>query len=77
MAGHDAGDALIDALVCLGNSGVNVALNDFGTGHANLVQLRDLPANIVKIDRSFIARLSEFACNQQVVAEGVEHDVQR
>lgn len=92
MAGHDAGGALIEVLVCLGIAGVNVALNDYGTGHASLIQLRDLPANIVKIDRSFIARMSELACSQQVVratmnlahsmgkqvvAEGVDNDAQR
>ena len=86
------GGALIDALECLRDAGVNVALDDFGTGHASLIQLRDVPANIVKIDRSFIGRLSESAGNQQVVratidlahsmgkqvvAEGVENDAQR
>ena len=86
------GGALIEALECLRDAGVNVALDDFGTGHASLIQLRDVPANLVKIDRSFIARLSESAGNQQVVratidlahsmgkqvvAEGVENDAQR
>ena len=86
------GGALIEALECLRDAGVNVALDDFGTGHASLIQLRDVPANIVKIDRSFIGRLSESAGNQQVVratidlahsmgkqvvAEGVENDAQR
>ncbi|WP_310476150.1 EAL domain-containing protein [Sandarakinorhabdus sp.] len=86
------GGALIEALECLRDAGVSVALDDFGTGHASLIQLRDVPANIVKIDRSFIARLSESAGNQQVVratidlahsmgkqvvAEGVENDAQR
>ena len=86
------GGALIEALECLRDAGVNVALDDFGTGHASLIQLRDVPANIVKIDRSFIARLAESAGNQQVVratidlahsmgkqvvAEGVETENQR
>ena len=86
------GGALIEALECLRDAGVNVALDDFGTGHASLIQLRDIPANIVKIDRSFIARLSVSVGNQQVVratidlahsmgkqvvAEGVENDSQR
>ncbi len=66
------GGALIEALECLRDAGVNVALDDFGTGHASLIQLRDVPANIVKIDRSFIARLSESAGNQQVVRATID-----
>ena len=86
------GDALMEALECLRDAGVNVALDDFGTGHASLIQLRDVPANIVKIDASFVARLAESAGSQQVVratidlahsmgkqvvAEGVDNDGQR
>ena len=66
------GGALIEALECLRDAGVNVALDDFGTGHASLIQLRDVPANIVKIDRSFIARLAESAGNQQVVRATID-----
>ncbi|WP_197041866.1 putative bifunctional diguanylate cyclase/phosphodiesterase [Sandarakinorhabdus oryzae] len=66
------GGALIEALECLRDAGVGVALDDFGTGHASLIQLRDVPANIVKIDRSFIARLAESAGNQQVVRATID-----
>ena len=66
------GGALIEALECLRDAGVNVALDDFGTGHASLIQLRDVPANIVKIDRSFIARLAESAGHQQVVRATID-----
>jgi diguanylate cyclase (GGDEF)-like protein len=86
------GGTLIECLECLRDAGVNVALDDFGTGHASLLQLRDVPANIVKIDRSFVAKLADSAGSQhivkaiidlahslgkQVVAEGVETQAQR
>ncbi len=86
------GDALVEALECLRDAGVNVALDDFGTGHASLIQLRDVPANIVKIDAGFVARLADSAGSQQVVratidlahsmgkqvvAEGVQDEAQR
>ncbi len=86
------GGALIECLECLRDAGVNVALDDFGTGHASLLQLRDVPANIIKLDRSFVGKLADSAGSQHivkaiidlahslgklVVAEGVETQAQR
>jgi len=67
--------------------GVSAALDDFGTGYSSLTHLRNLPANIIKIDQSFvrdmlddpddftiidgIIKLSE-SFNREVIAEGVE-----
>lgn len=76
-------------LVCneLRQAGVRIALDDFGTGFASLTHLLDFPLSIIKIDRSFIARLSTRAgatglvkaivdigssLQVEVVAEGVE-----
>lgn len=42
------------ALVGLRTRGVRVAIDDFGTGFSNLAQLRDLPIDRVKIDRSLV-----------------------
>jgi diguanylate cyclase (GGDEF)-like protein len=68
-------------------AGMTVALDDFGTGYASLSYLKELPCNVLKIDRSFIARLAAgttdaaivealvalgTALGLRVVAEGVE-----
>lgn len=37
--------------------GVQVAIDDFGTGYTSLGHLRDLPADVLKIDRSFTQNL--------------------
>ncbi|MEI8083343.1 MAG: EAL domain-containing protein, partial [Actinomycetes bacterium] len=71
----------------LHSSGVRIAIDDFGTGYSSLTALRWMPADIVKVDRSFTANmLSEpddyaivaavievaRALGRTVVAEGVE-----
>ena len=38
-------------------AGVRVARDDFGTGYASLTHLVNVPVDIIKIDRAFVARL--------------------
>ena len=76
---------------CQSILGVNVALDDFGTGYSSLTHMRDLSANIIKIDQSFVRDLlidpNDYsiiegiiglarAFNLEVIAEGVEVDEQ-
>ena len=50
-------DAARDILHALRAQGVTVALDNFGKGHASLLQLRQLPFDKLKIDRSFVRRM--------------------
>ena len=84
---HDANRVLAS----ISELGVKIALDDFGSGYATLSHLQHVRADILKIDRSFIARLGggtrdreiiaavtamAHALGMSVVGEGIETDHQ-
>ncbi len=49
--------AAVPVLEELRAAGVRIGLDDFGTGFSSLAHLRELPIDVVKVDRSFVAEL--------------------
>jgi diguanylate cyclase (GGDEF)-like protein len=77
------------SLQSLKNQGVRIALDDFGTGYSSLLLLRELPIDKIKIDCSFVGRVTRDrenativgalvglgrALGLQVTAEGIEDE---
>jgi EAL domain-containing protein (putative c-di-GMP-specific phosphodiesterase class I) len=61
-----------ESLMQLRGDGVIVAIDDFGTGYASLGVLRDVPADIVKIDRSFVSELSKSPRDRKIVEHAID-----
>jgi diguanylate cyclase (GGDEF)-like protein/PAS domain S-box-containing protein len=63
----ELGDAN-QVLEALSRLGVRIALDDFGTGYSTLAHLQNLHADILKIDRSFIAQLGAGSRDREIIA---------
>ncbi|MGY5812283.1 putative bifunctional diguanylate cyclase/phosphodiesterase [Rhizobium sp. LEGMi198b] len=83
---------ILETITRFRKRGMSVSLDDFGTGFASLVHLRDFPFDELKIDRSFVAHLGSDVRSEQIVramidlarslgkrcvAEGIETETQR
>ena len=88
---QDAGDAE-PVLRALHDMGLQLALDDFGSGYSSLSRLREMPMHTLKIDRAFLREVPESreaaaivtailalarALGRSTVAEGVETEAQR
>lgn len=87
---HDI-DANVITLRALRDRGVGVAIDDFGSGYSSLAYLARLPADVIKIDQSFVNTMASdpdhtsivstvislaHSLQRTVVAEGVEEHEQ-
>ena len=60
------------ALEAMGRLGVDLSLDDFGTGYSSLVHLKRLPVSEIKVDRSFVQRMTTDADDAAIVRSIVD-----
>ncbi len=55
------------ALAPLRDAGIRITLGDFGTGYSSLYHLRNFKVDKIKIDRTFVAKMTEAGENAAIV----------
>jgi len=60
-------DAAVKTMNQLRDMGIHLHIDDFGTGHSSLSYLHRFPVDALKIDRSFINRLSADGPNREII----------
>ncbi|MAB22242.1 MAG: hypothetical protein CMF08_07835 [Idiomarina sp.] len=62
----------IARLETLKRLGFSISIDDYGTGHSSLAQLRRLPVEELKVDRAFVQYLSEEAMDESIVRSTIQ-----
>jgi EAL domain-containing protein (putative c-di-GMP-specific phosphodiesterase class I) len=68
---EDLGRAVL-VLECLRDLGVRISIDDFGTGHSSLAQLKNIPVHELKIDKSFVMHICDERQNEAIVRATIE-----
>jgi diguanylate cyclase (GGDEF)-like protein len=69
MADPDRAQAILEDLH---SGGLRIAIDDFGTGYSSLARIRDMPVDVLKIDRSFVSGVDVDPQNQSIVSAFIE-----
>ena len=64
----DSVDKALNCIDELKSMGIKIAIDDFGTGYSSLSYLNRFPANLLKIDKSFIDKMNAGESSRQYVA---------
>ena len=87
----DSAEKALQCIEEIKKMGIKIAIDDFGTGYSSLSYLNKFPANLLKIDKSFIDDMNKDDSSKQyvaaiisighimgldVIAEGVEEEEQ-
>jgi len=89
-AAYESLDSLVEIFKKLKNYGFHISIDDFGSGYSSLNMLKDLPVDVLKIDREFLTESNNVRANEiigyvikmaqslgmETICEGIETDDQ-
>ena len=64
----DSAEKALKVIEALKDMGIKIAIDDFGTGYSSLSYLNNFPANLLKVDKSFVDRMNASDSSKQYVA---------
>ena len=64
----DSAERALQCINSLKEMGVQIAIDDFGTGYSSLSYLNSFPANLLKIDKSFVDKMNDSDSMRQYMA---------
>ncbi|MBQ6633249.1 MAG: GGDEF domain-containing protein [Ruminococcus sp.] len=92
MSGYVDRKAMTDFVCAMHDYGITTSIDDFGTGYSSLMLIKNLPVDVIKLDKSFIDNISDVNSEDctfvkdiinmirdidlETVSEGVETKVQ-
>lgn len=73
MSDADDFGTMLEFSARLREAGISTSIDDFGTGYSSMTLLRDLPVDVVKLDRSFVINLEKGESKDRIMLESVIH----
>ena len=64
-------EMLLNVIASLKSRGIRIALDDFGTGFSSIGIIKELPLDVIKIDRSFVLNIEKNDTDRQLVGNVV------
>ncbi len=64
-------EMLLNVIASLKSRGIRIALDDFGTGFSSIGIIKELPLDVIKIDRSFVLNIEKNETDRQLVGNAV------
>jgi EAL domain-containing protein (putative c-di-GMP-specific phosphodiesterase class I) len=64
-------DQTLETMRQLKKMGFIFSIDDFGTGYSSLAYLKQMPVDIIKIDRSFVSGMSDNSADMQIVSSTI------